>query len=680
MSTFIYSQITWEQLKGPVEIEIKASYILKSGKIFQFTNPYGMYSSTDKGASWQENMKGLEPNSCDALYYFFKVSPFGLIYFHDGCRLYTFDDLNNQWTKINDKCSLMNFCFSSDGSIIIAGNEKNLFTSTDSGRTFIKKAEWWTHSLQLYSFGKDSNIVELSTGASYGRYKFNNNIDTFIEITNGGGGGPLLFEKNSKTLFSFEYWVFKKSIDFGISWDTFFIDNLSRFYCGYASFIQNNNIYLFGGKNYKSNDLGMSWNVDSTYPNLGKFLISEYASYSDKNEIVLNSSNSSALLLPRNLITELVIPIAKPNITKILPIAENNIICYTNDKIYHSLDEGKNWNRIGERYEYILGFSNGDLLKYRTSNFIQYSTDYGLTWNNIKLPKSLRTQFVKITSKDEILIWNYDTNYISSNKGENWTAIPNSVKSYSFKRPSLSSNDIFYVKTDDTIFYSLDYGLTTRFFKADDDYDDYCFLSKNNIFYWLKENFIIDGAELYYSVDLGKTKEKFNFKWPEKLLLIDNEDRIFTSNNNFEIKLEIRSSINNYYDYSTFQGIEPSSRVLVNNIAVDKEGYLYCSVPGQPLYKSIQKTTHANKTIDNSKKIKFKINYLPECITINIPHEYHLNYESITLNDALGNVFHKFEIQENQIIIKREDYLTGIYYLQLKSKNGSNFIQKILIR
>lgn len=675
-------QIAWEKLNGPVEIDILASCISQNGKIFQFTNPYGMYSSIDKGNSWQETNKGLEAylSSCNAYNYFFKVSPSGLIYFYDGCRLYRYDDLSIKWIKINDNCSLLNFCFSSDETKIFAGDDSNFFFSSDSGKTFIKKASWWTHSLQIYSFGIDSNIVELNNGASYGRYKFNDHFDKFTEVSNGGGGGPLIYDKYSGTLFSFEYWEFKKSRDFGKTWEKIYIDSISGFYCSYASFMKDSILYIFANNNYVSFDQGKSWQTDSTYPLLGSYASSAYVSFTKEYEFVLNNYNASAYFSPKKELIPLDLPIAKPNISSILPLGNDRIICNTTNNVYLSLDGGKIWKIIGKSNENVLGFSNGDLLKIIAKRIFQISTNQGNSWTDIPLPKNLRSRFTAITNKDEIFICNNDTNYLYSKSDKNWIAIPNRLN-YSFEGLNLSSNNILYSKVDDSIYYSSDYGLSQKSFLAHEAYENYCFLSKNNIFYWTRENFNINGSELYFSEDFGKTNTMYiPFKSPDQLLLLDHDDRIYICRNNRAFpSIQISSVINNFYDCSEFDGIEKSYFDCVDNLVIDNNGFLYCSVPGQPVYKSIKSINLQNGIDNNNINSNFQIKYLNDLIIVEFQHDIQLSNYKVILLDAMGQELSKMEILNDQIFINTSDYLPGIYYLQIIGVQHPSEIQKIFI-
>ncbi|MEO6691504.1 MAG: hypothetical protein ABIO44_04115 [Saprospiraceae bacterium] len=685
-SIVLNSQSSWTELSGPNEVDILASYISKNGQIYQYTSTKEIFISYDQGNNWTSNSIGLikADDTCYTSNYFFKESPDGHIYFHGGCILYRLNTVTMIWDLINRNINLIDLCFSKDGSNIFAGDYYNLYLSIDSGKTFISKFYGRVNDLELYSFGKDSNIVEKDLGAKVVRYKFDDNINTFSEITSGGGGGPILFAEDTRTLYSFESNKFAKSEDFGKTWHDFKINNSNGVFCYYATFYEDRSILLFGKNNYRSHDSGVTWQIDSTYESFGNFNLRQKISISNGNDLVSFYHNQSILLSPHKKLNYLNIPIPKPFVLEIIQASTNTIICRTNQTLQISLNDGLSWKEINRNIDLVRTFKNGDILAVNNTGFISYTQDQGITWKEIPFVREIIRPGMNffVNTKDEILLIAYDSIYLSQDKGISWNRTRLNLK-YGFELPKLSANDVLYSRYGDSIYYSTDFGQSVNKFKADNaNRNNYCYLSKNNVFYWIREDFWTEDLEIIYSKDFGNTRDIYIRKWPDQLLLIDDDDNIYICYNNWYPTLNILSLINNNsFKIYSFNGINKPDNYCVDNLTLGQDHHLYCSIPYQPLYRTNAKINtdpvNINKKLTESEN-QLSITKNSQNTTISLPDDWNVNQSHILIVDNYGKQLSMYSKQLNKIIINHNVITSGIYYFQIFNNSGKHLSAKLL--
>jgi uncharacterized repeat protein (TIGR01451 family) len=282
-----------------------------------------------------------------------------------------------------------------------------------------------------------------------------------------------------------------------------------------------------------------------------------------------------------------------------------NVNALSNNECYVSLntgtqitkDGGKTWNKIeGLFRDNYIAWNDGTIgIPNFSRDSIYFTNNLGKTGIYKKLPE--KTNGILIDCNENLLVYTYDSIYLSNNKADNWITTGH----IDFITPDLkiSKQNILYRIIDDldNITYSTDYGVRWNSFQIDDQFTPLdLYLTANNVFYWIIEmggNFV-----LKYTHDFGQTINSYNIPFDNKLLLIDDYDNLYFKTNSLT-ELKVLKLFNNKESTLSLQGLDLTNQENLY-LHQGKNDYLYANKDYSPLFKFSEKLENTFSTFRSS--------------------------------------------------------------------------------
>ncbi|MBK8955221.1 MAG: hypothetical protein IPM34_06665 [Saprospiraceae bacterium] len=594
----IYAQ-SWEKFSGPVGASIETSVITRDkGEIYCFTATGKMFFSTDRGKSWSRIEMGL-PAGFAGTYTILKESPIGEVFLCHTKELYRWEPVAKMWTKITSSLDeIEDFNFSPDGRSIYYGS-KNYFYVFNMATGTSNRQSWWTHSVEFLCLGNNQNFVRRTLGASGEIYKFNDDGSNLQKISNSRCCRNLFYHQTSNTLFDYDGELFVSN-DFGNTWTKRTL--ASGIYIDKIIALKDNTLLGFGSSVvYRSNDGGITWTNDLNYKIVGYINI-DYRTRLSKSyddAILFDNDGLSTYLNAMSEIYSIELPLVEPQISSVQQVGQRNILSNNVYNYQFSSDGGQQWQKINLNRNYELYLWEDGTMMYATPDSLYFSHDlFETTYSkpypggsSIKLFKNVQGHLIQIA---------YDKSYISYDKGDNWMIVGDLVEFPRGFDLFLSRQNILCTSQyPDTMYYSLDYGLSWNKFLAKGIDDIYGItLTQNNVFWWYARDENFDYHQMY-STDFGATTQKFLPADNENVLYIDEFENIYTQSGGNTSSVKVTNILTNEIRYINLSGIQwtNSSRIKLHRGDNDT---LYGWVNHSPLYKYTGKFDEANSLISGN--------------------------------------------------------------------------------
>ncbi|MBK6700645.1 MAG: T9SS type A sorting domain-containing protein [Saprospiraceae bacterium] len=583
---------SWKALNGPTGAGTVASIITyEKGEIYTLITSGKMFRSLDNAQTWENISAGLQQIASRSNYDAqMKESPTGEIFMSSDNLLYKFIPASNSWITVSEDIGIGDFGFSPDGKTIYAANYDE-FNISVNGSKFNKIQTWGSPSVEFLCLGNNNNFVRKTAGASGEIWKFNDDGSQLRLVTGSSCCRSMFFHKKSKTLFDIDYQI-RISKDFGLTWVNLVLqDNL---YFDKMLELEDGSILGFlNYKIYKSIDDGKSWIEDNNY-DLSNFYVGSdaFLSKSKKDEVVISDFQNSCYLDNKGYNYTFEMPVLEPGVSEIVQFGEKNIFCKTSSNRQLSMDDGLTWKILPSNINYNNLFWKDGTMAYYTDDSIIVSTDQFNTQHTKTHPRFINSTNFFMDNNENLVLLGSDKSYISYDKGDSWKLIGENLEiPTSVAKFKISKQNIIYGGSNmDTIYYSVDYGITWKGFYALPDaiigYE--VFLSANNVFLWQEIDQISFENVYKYSADFGATNEVIKIQNDERILLIDDYDNVYASSSQNVNSLKVTNILTKQVSYISLNGFN----LFVNegiNVIRGNNGYLYATRNKSPLYMYSEK-------------------------------------------------------------------------------------------
>jgi photosystem II stability/assembly factor-like uncharacterized protein len=426
------------------------------------------YKSTDQGVTWNKVDNSLPQNGY-AQDITFDVS--GNIYVAStSSGIYKSTDNGNSWLEINNGISnsryLVGIEFTSNNVLVAADMYAGLYNSTDFG------ASWSLSNSGFDSTAYASGIISNSSGeifiSTYGNgpYKSTDNGDTWTSIE-----GDLTF--NYVSDFSFNssgdlFWAIAQNVYKSTNGGTNWISTTSAFngFAFQSVYVDNNNNVWSGTQNsgiIKSTDAGTTWSnyingVSSTYVNsfVGDGSGNLYAAISGKGLYTTsdNGNTWNELTIVNNEEDTYINTVAIiPSGGLIVFNAYNKIYVTTDLSTWNPFSTGltvQNIHKLAVNDDYF--FASG------TDGKIYRSPRSAANWVEITDTLSAGYSYAVEVSTTGDVYYLFDQDVVkSTNNGDDWINISNSISGYPFSLTEHPNGDVF-LGTSSGVFRSTDAG------------------------------------------------------------------------------------------------------------------------------------------------------------------------------------------------------------------------------
>ncbi len=580
----------WTQLNGPVGAAVIVSIITHDkGEIFALIPSGKVFRSLDKAKTWENISNGLGLISNRGLTSaLMKESPTGEIYLYCNQLMYRYNPTSKVWLIMQKDLTLEDFSFSPDGTKIYGGNNTDLYIS-NNGSMFNKVQTWWTHSVEFLCLGNNNNFVRRTLGASGEIWKFDDDGSNLRVVNTSSSHRSLFFHKKSKKIFDLDYTSGFVSNDMGETWSGFtFINNL---YFRRLIELQDGSILAFYNVVYRSLDDGKTWAIDNNYvadniDNIGSLDVDDRISQTKNDEIVISRNTNSYYLTDKKINTVFKIPVIEPSIYSIEQFGENNIISATSSNIQISNDDGLKWNELPiNRYIHELKWKDGTLARTFIDS-LRVSIDHFKTYIAKPLPLIIFDNLL-LDNNENIVLLDYSKSYISSNKGDTWQLIgenldlPNRVEDLKISKQNIIYTG-FYT---DSIYYSADYGLSwNKFFASLNGFHNEVYLSINNVFIWIENDWNTGLGQFKFSTDFGLSKQTIVLDINEYIVFIDEYDNVYIRSLENINLLKVKNILTNQViDISlTDLNLTTNESLIFER---GDNGYLYAAKQNVPIFK-----------------------------------------------------------------------------------------------
>jgi uncharacterized repeat protein (TIGR01451 family) len=575
----------WKSLDGPTGVKIVYSVITQeSNEILVLTASDQVFLSEDSGINWQEISTGIitAQNSVNGK---IAESLDGKIFMYLGKNFYQYDGSNRNWILRKSNIELLDFTIGTNG-YIYGGSRSEFYISQDDGLNFDKKADWSTSDLQFICKGSNTNYVLRSVGHSYTIFSFD---DDGTNLNPLGGllySDAFVYHQQSDNFVNVSYGQMYLTKDKGLNWIKLKIAGFESEYLRFILERPDGSLLAIGSHFFISIDGGLSWQIEPGYSSNNGVI--RYASITKNLDVLTGNLFTGFLTQPTGIKHELSIPINKPTITDFTSFGETGLVCVANGKTQFSLDDGVSWKTLRED---IPVFSSGLENIDRYGNYYVFGNDslriFNFLTENLKVQTYPFYPFVNyenslVTQAGKLIIENNSDYYISHDKGMTWIQF-NTDYPIRLANANCSATDVLYVATQDSIHYSLDYGVTWAGFEAFgvDDFQ-YIFLSRNNVFYWVEYS----GSDpaMFSSADFGNSF-KYELGWAAgALLFVDENGTKYVESSN-----KLLFYHQNVIDPEIFEHSGLDSIPWYEDFYLGDNGYLYCAQPNKLLYKSTRK-------------------------------------------------------------------------------------------
>jgi photosystem II stability/assembly factor-like uncharacterized protein len=380
---------SWSTFKSNLPYYISALAV-NNTSIFAGTNQNGIFRSTDNGNTWTSANNGqvialaVNPNGTNGT----------TIYSGTSAGLYISNDNGNSWSNLvaNNLSSLQVInCITVNGSTIFVGTPGGILRSIDNGNT-------WEIANTGINF--DTGIFSIIVNGSYtfagttaGAYMSTDNGTTWTAINTGLPVSPQVY-----------------SIAAGAS--------------------RSGGTNLYAGTNdgvYVSSNYGLNW-MGQNSTNFSTQLRSIIGSGSNIF-VVMQGPLSQPMLVSKDY-GAMWKPADDSGLTSIilnLILTGSTLYCTTNDGIFLSSNDGKNWTSINggimdNAYFWNIVQSGPNLVLSTLNQGVFFSSNNGAIWNSAtgnapNSPSSLNA------FGSEIFSGSHEGMYYSSNNGENWSKL-----------------------------------------------------------------------------------------------------------------------------------------------------------------------------------------------------------------------------------------------------------------
>ena len=352
-------------------------------------------------------------------------------------------------------------------------------------------------------------------------------------------------------------------------------------------------------------------------------------------------------------------------------------------QLYHSLDEGINWNTlttfspgyidiIQPINEFILvGLSRGCFDFCPDLPTIFRSTDDGLTWDPVHAAQLGTTQ---ITPFNNMIFANSDGLLIrSKDDGETWEL----ETSIGYDIVALAGNNsaLFVSKYQDSLYRSYDNGSTWQsIVNGLPNTTTWDIIAK-------EDTILVNAGSVYRTTDNGDTWESANNGLPETSLsgIYWEDQYLFTASFDNKVFMTTANNIN-WVDIS--DGLVVTGRANIYDL-VKTDKYIFVSAENGIWRRPLSQLG----TIDDSDQAFLKQNY-PNPFHSITTIEYNLSkpgFTTLTIYNALGEIIEIFDeglqIAGNyKIEFNSKDHPGGIYYYRLSQGEFSESKAMLLVK
>jgi len=470
----------------------------------------GLFRSTDGGENWYSISKSVNNIGVFVL----KISPTGDVYAGTLQSIYKSTDNGITWNKVGNSFPEYGYAediaFDNSGNIYVPSPYEGVYKSTDGGVSWTLLNNGLPSSKYCYRIGSTSNNILFVSDMYRGIYKStdfglswnqsNTGLDTTYYINNitSNSSGVIFIATAGNGPF--------KSTDNGNSWVSIKGD-LSLLYCSDIDLTTNGDLYLtIVQQMYKSTNGGVNWtNITTMFNGFGF-----QSAFVDNNDNIWATTVHSGVIKSSDAGTtwnNFTGGLTSTDVSSVVADASGNLFASIPGKgLYSSTDNGNTWNKITitnyEEDTYIVTVElipSGGLIVYNAYNGIKTSTNLidwtsfntGLTsqairelavssdyyfaagWNG-KIFRSPRTavNWVEITdtsasgycyalfvSSTGDLYYLFDEEvYKSTNNGDDWINVGDSLSGYTFSITEHSNGDIF-LGTGSGVYRSTDAGI-----------------------------------------------------------------------------------------------------------------------------------------------------------------------------------------------------------------------------
>ncbi len=683
----------WNPLEGPTGFATITSLITNDGTIFVLSGNLEIYRSIDNGNQWTNVSSGIPQSSlfCPEYSYKFTQSPLdSAVYIKLNCSLLKFDKRKLIWTLINPDFDFLDYGFNYNGTIIFAGNSKNLYYSKDGGINMIQSISISTHTLKIYQFGQNTNYFRVTAGTCFEYYKFNDDFSGLINIYPNCGSSNFTYLKksnevviliNNKLQYSKDNgknWRYKESVINGEA-----LDDITENVFG--------DLIGIGQEHYFKYDV-----INNSWINLGRFKEPYFISnsnlsfsFSKDNSFLLSGSGFITLIDEEFKQFSLNIPIKKSIYSNLKVFEKNTIVCRTEQATLFSNNDGLTWKKLPGNIisDHLQLMENGVLLYLPSIDTLYFSFDEGETWSKKRAPAYFEN--LLITKQNELIYFLNNKRYYSNDLGDSWavdTILGLNTDEISYF--AIRHNEIIYLVHQDNFYFSSDKGLhwqieplniTTNLFNRIINYKYtntgyYYFAIGENEF---KINYIL------YTKNLGTKYDTIILSQSAYLDLQNNDSYIYLRNNSENsiniFNLESKTSMSIPLRKTTNDPI-----FYPRNIALRENGYLYCSVQNDVIYKSISNVLTSLQKEKKSQLEFYPIRVAPNPISdisqIYLPESISKDSKLIEIYSLQAGVLEKFWTNENTIQVNKKDKKPGMYFLKITTNSNQTFSTKFLIQ
>jgi uncharacterized repeat protein (TIGR01451 family) len=599
---FSFAQ-SWKSLNGPIGADISASMITKEkGNIFVFTTTQRAFISEDKGKTWTEYSSGIQKLNFNYKSTI-KESPTGEIFLSNFEHLYKFNNSSKIWEKkFGSSDNIEDFNFSPDGTNIYLALGSQFLISKNGG-SFTKVVDWSTHSAEFLCLGNNNNFVRRTLGASGQIWKFNDDGSQLKVILASSCCQKLFHHKKSNTLFDLDYSYYRYSNNYGATWKTnSFPNNLN-----FSNLVELNDgslLSYYRDDFYISKDNGINWNISKEYlrpiKNIEFFNQNNQITISKDGNIVVQTQNFAIYFEPNQKAMYLELPLKETSIKHAFTLSNND--CYTslNSGTQFTKDEGVNWNQIDiTGNDQFVVWNDGTIgILYFIYDSISLTKDLFKTVIKRKLPRNNLFYDVMLDSKENLLLFAFDSIYISYDKAESW--VPTGKMNFISDELKISKQNILYSKEAvDNISYSLDYGLNWYSIQLMSplSYSE-IYLTANNVFYWMEVDRITGISKINFTHNFGKTNQTYNIPSGHLLLFVDDYENLYFRTNTLT-ELKVLNIFNNTESTLSLQGLDLKSTEHLT-LYQGKNDYLYAYKASSPLYKFSEKIQNDYSRLNSS--------------------------------------------------------------------------------
>jgi hypothetical protein len=658
----------WIQTNGPTggNVNCITTY---GNKVFAGSDRTGVFFSNNNGNSWVSANNGIGYNTIYALGSNSTTVFAGSLY-----GSYRSINNGNTWQTMLSSASIR--CFSVTGDTIFAGGN-GVYRSFNNGST------WIPVNSGLPS-GPVNAIVKSDTaiyaGLNNGLYCSTDYGSSWINLNFMSGAGSslpvssILIKGNNIFVGTAGYGLYF-SPDHGGTW--LHLTNGLPLYTTFNSVVSLGSILYVGEYDgvYSSNDDGNTWTLLSSSPDFIKQLMTngtDLFATTLNNNGVWRSSDYGISWNPAN------DGLIASNMNGLVNMGES-IIAPSDQGLWSTSDNGITWDTLGKFQCFSMAYNNTNL--FAGALGIKTSTNNGLTWSQLTngLPFSggnpVGAVYSMAANGNTIFAFIYQFGlYRSLNNGLTWTNVRPSSSTFRTFSIKISGSTI-YTGTSDGVIVSFDNGNTWNTYNSGLPGSG---AAANIYSLLLKDSTILAGTEygVYKSVNNCVSWDSCNAGLPK-----------FSGNYWGYTSLVLHGSdifaINQYHQISRSNNNGLSWVSVIDNLPLDAPSYypgpylaltssdIFLSMNFNGVWKRPLTEVIGINEITMSEGLVLYPNPAHDKLTINTDHK-------ITILKCYNSVGQQMEIalQNNSIDISM--LLSGIYYLQVISENGTLLNQKFI--